>query len=88
MAGEIALDYCMREAGGFEGIGLTLRILARLENFSADAGANLSRRTMLGVLKYPVAFGHIANPALAPWPLEAEERILERSSCLTGLMPL
>lgn len=56
----------MRGAGGFEGNGQTLRILARLENFSAGAGANLSRRTMLGVLKYPVAFGRIANPALAP----------------------
>lgn len=64
--GEIALNYCMREAGGFEGNGQTLRILARLENFSAGAGANLSRRTMLGVLKYPVAFGRITNPALVP----------------------
>ena len=64
--GEIALNYCMREAGGFEGNGQTLRILGRLENFSAGAGANLSRRTMLGVLKYPVAFGRIANPALVP----------------------
>ena len=64
--GEIALNYCMRGAGGFEGNGQTLRILARLENFSAGAGANLSRRTMLGVLKYPVAFGRIANPALVP----------------------
>ncbi len=64
--GEIALNYCMRGAGGFEGNGQTLRILARLENFSAGAGANLSRRTMLGVLKYPVAFSRIANPALAP----------------------
>ena len=45
--GEIALNYCMRGAGGFEGNGQTLRILARLENFSAGAGANLSRRTRL-----------------------------------------
>jgi dGTPase len=50
----------------FEGNGQTLRILGRLENFSAGAGANLSRRTMLGVLKYPVAFDRIANPALVP----------------------
>mgnify|MGYP001166026665 FL=1 len=64
--GEIALNYCMRGAGGFEGNGQTLRILARLENFSAGAGANLSRRTMLGVLKYPVAFSRIANPGVAP----------------------
>lgn len=51
--GEVALNYCRREAGGFEGNGQTLRLLARLESFSAKAGANLSRRAMLGVLKYP-----------------------------------
>ena len=41
---------------GFEGNGQTLRILARLEDFSEDAGANLTRRSLLGVLKYPVAY--------------------------------
>ncbi|KKW89740.1 anti-phage deoxyguanosine triphosphatase [Sphingobium chungbukense] len=64
--GEIALNYCMRQKGGFEGNGQTLRILARLENFSAQAGANLSRRTMLGVLKYPVAYSRVAHPELVP----------------------
>ena len=43
--GEVALNYCMRDAEGFEGNGQTLRLLARLENFSAAAGANLSRRS-------------------------------------------
>ncbi|RVU04728.1 deoxyguanosinetriphosphate triphosphohydrolase family protein [Novosphingobium umbonatum] len=64
--GEVALNYCMRDAGGFEGNGQTLRILARLESFSQSAGANLSRRMMLGVLKYPVAFSAVANPDLRP----------------------
>ena len=32
--GEIALNYCMRDAGGFEGNGQTLRILSRLEDLS------------------------------------------------------
>jgi dGTPase len=54
--GEVALNYCMRGAGGFEGNGQTLRILTRLEEFSKDAGANLSRRTLLGTLKYPIAY--------------------------------
>lgn len=54
--GEVALNYCMRKAGGFEGNGQTLRILARLERFSTNAGANLTRRTLLGVLKYPAPF--------------------------------
>lgn len=73
--GEIALNYCMRDAGGFEGNGQTLRILARLEDFSAGAGANLSRRTMLGVLKYPVAYDRIANPAIVPALLSAPTTI-------------
>ncbi|NBC37438.1 dNTP triphosphohydrolase [Novosphingobium sp. FSY-8] len=64
--GEIALNYCMRDHDGFEGNGQTLRILARLEKFSARAGANLARRTMLGVLKYPAAYGAVRNPAITP----------------------
>jgi dGTPase len=44
--GEVALNYCMRDAGGFEGNGQTLRILARLEKFSKDAGSNLTRRSL------------------------------------------
>lgn len=62
--GEVALNYCMRDAGGFEGNGQTLRLLARLENFSAGAGANLSRRSMLGVLKYPAPLSELANSAI------------------------
>lgn len=64
--GEIALNYCMRDAGGFEGNGQTLRILGRLENFSEGAGSNLSRRTMLGVLKYPAPWSRVRNPAIVP----------------------
>jgi len=64
--GEVALNYCMREEGGFEGNGQTVRILARLETFSQGAGANLARRSLLGVLKYPVAFSDVRNPAIAP----------------------
>jgi dGTPase len=62
--GEVALNYCMRDHGGFEGNGQTLRILSRLENFSQSAGANLSRRTLLGILKYPASFSTTNN--LAP----------------------
>ena len=59
--GEVALNYCMRSNGGFEGNGQTLRILTRLEKFSAGAGANLTRRTLLGVLKYPVGYSVVVN---------------------------
>jgi dGTPase len=69
--GEVALNYCMRDfdgkkRGGFEGNGQTLRILSRLENFSKAAGANLSRRSLLGVLKYPVAYSSARNVGLVP----------------------
>ena len=64
--GEVALNYCMRDTGGFEGNGQTLRLLARLESFSAGAGANLCRRSLLGVLKYPAALSRLAHPDLRP----------------------
>lgn len=64
--GEVALNYCMRKNGGFEGNGQTLRILSRLEQFSKNNGSNLTRRTLLGVLKYPVAFSTAKNWTLKP----------------------
>lgn len=64
--GEVALNYCMSKDAGFEGNGQTLRILARLEDFSDNAGANLTRRTLLGILKYPVPFHEARNPELEP----------------------
>jgi dGTPase len=51
--GEVALHYMMRDHGGFEGNGQTFRIVARLEPFSEHHGMNLSRRTLLGLMKYP-----------------------------------
>jgi dGTPase len=73
--GEVALNYCMRSHGGFEGNGQTLRILSRLENFSQGAGANLTKRTLLGVLKYPASFGHVRNPSIEPALLEGTSAI-------------
>jgi dGTPase len=51
--GEIALNYMMTAHGGFEGNGQTLRILAVLEPYTENFGMNLTRRTLLGLLKYP-----------------------------------
>jgi len=51
--GEVAMNTMMREHGGFEANGQTLRILARLGEYSPDAGLDLTRRTMLGTIKYP-----------------------------------
>ena len=64
--GEVALNYCMHGSGGFEGNGQTLRILSKLENFSENEGSNLTRRTMLAVLKYPIPYSKAANPVMVP----------------------
>ena len=57
--GEMALNYMMRCYGGFEGNAQTLRILARLGEYTEAHGINLSRRATLGVLKYPVIYDDI-----------------------------
>ncbi|MGX9461880.1 anti-phage deoxyguanosine triphosphatase [Shewanella sp. A14] len=51
--GEVALNYMMRHHGGFEGNGQTFRILTRLEPYTPSWGMNLTRRTLLGIMKYP-----------------------------------
>ena len=61
--GEIALNWGMRDAGGFEGNGHTLRLLARLEPHSGAFGLDLARRTLLGVLKYPAPYSQVVGRA-------------------------
>lgn len=65
--GETALNYKMLNHGGFEGNGQTLRIVAKLEPYTQQHGMDLSRRTLLGLLKYPVLQ---PNLSLAPLPLQ------------------
>lgn len=83
--GETALNYKMLLHGGFEGNGQTLRIVAKLEPYTPQHGMDLCRRTLLGLLKYPVlqpvqladAVPHSVNPLnLTPWkPAKAIFRI-------------
>lgn len=68
--GEVALNYCMRENGGFEGNGQTLRILSKLEKFSQKNGADLTRESLLGVLKYPASYETVKNPNITPKMIE------------------
>lgn len=56
--GERTLNYFMHKHGGFEGNGQTLRILTKLGEFSKNDGYNLTRRSLLGVIKYPVTFSN------------------------------
>lgn len=47
---------------GFEGNGQTLRLLTRLEAHTPGFGLDLTRRALLGVLKYPAPYSQVAKP--------------------------
>lgn len=52
--GEIALNYMMKSSGGFEANGQTFRIASKLEPYTPSYGMDLTRRTLLGLIKYPL----------------------------------
>ena len=60
-AGEEALNECMEKFGGFEGNAQTLHILSSGTEHSKYSGFNLMRRTLLGVVKYPVTYSTLNN---------------------------
>ncbi|MBA2656346.1 MAG: deoxyguanosinetriphosphate triphosphohydrolase family protein [Tatlockia sp.] len=60
--GEVALNYMMRNHGGFEGNGQTLRLLTKVENSYGHFGLDLTRRSLLGILKYPVCRSKVIAP--------------------------
>lgn len=64
--GEVALNYMMRDYGGFEGNGQTLRLLTKVENSYGAFGLDLTRRALLGILKYPVSRSCVAGPKRPP----------------------
>ncbi len=57
--GEVALNFMMRDHGGFEGNGQTLRLLTKVENSYGEFGLDLTRRVLLGILKYPVKYSDV-----------------------------
>lgn len=59
--GEVALNYSMIDSGGFEGNGQTLRIVSRLAEYSPNHGMDLTRRTLLGLVKYPAPYSRVKN---------------------------
>ncbi|KID57558.1 deoxyguanosinetriphosphate triphosphohydrolase [Pseudoalteromonas luteoviolacea] len=71
--GEIALNYLMRDYGGFEGNAQTLRIVTKLEPYSNGYGMNLTRRTLLGFIKYPA---HISALQLKPQSINSHQRFI------------
>jgi dGTPase len=64
--GEVALNYMMHRHGGFEGNGQTLRLLTKLENSYGDFGLDLTRRALLGILKYPVSHERLLASVMPP----------------------
>ncbi|MDI9817572.1 MULTISPECIES: anti-phage deoxyguanosine triphosphatase [unclassified Legionella] len=67
--GEVALNYMMRHHGGFEGNGQTLRLLTKVENSYGMHGLDLTRRSLLGILKYPVNRNKVIATALPEAPV-------------------
>ncbi|MFP1754887.1 anti-phage deoxyguanosine triphosphatase [Lonsdalea quercina] len=59
--GEVALNFSMIESGGFEGNGQTLRIVSSLAEYSPNHGMDLTRRTLLGLVKYPAPYSTVKN---------------------------
>ena len=59
--GEVALNYSMLDFGGFEGNGQTLRIASKLGEYSPEHGMDLTRRTQLGLIKYPSSYSELTN---------------------------
>ncbi len=64
--GEVALNYMMRDYGGFEGNAQTLRLLTKVENSYGAYGLDLTRRALLGILKYPVKHSSVAATKQPP----------------------
>ncbi len=79
--GEIALNRCMLPYGGFEGNGQTLRILTKLEPYHQEYGMNLTRRAILGVIKYPAPYGEIVDWSVYP---DGEPEALKESEKSKG----
>ncbi|AWY02481.1 dGTPase [Marinomonas primoryensis] len=59
--GEVALNYMMQSNGGFEGNAQSLRILGKRGSYSPTYGMDVTRRTLLGVLKYPVLHANVVG---------------------------
>ncbi|MCI5041240.1 MAG: dGTPase [Donghicola eburneus] len=64
--GEVALNRCMLPYGGFEGNGQTLRIVTKLDKYAEGHGMNLTRRAVLGVIKYPAPFSGVVDWTIVP----------------------
>ncbi|MGR3807900.1 anti-phage deoxyguanosine triphosphatase [Pasteurella testudinis] len=84
--GEVALNYMMAQAGGFEGNAQTFRLITKLEPYTEKAGMNLTRRAILGVVKYPTILDQ-ASPQYTkcqPQPHLSDPRYISMRSWKPG----
>jgi dGTPase len=81
--GEVALNYCMINDGGFEGNGQTLRIVSKLAEYTPENGMNLTRRTLLGLIKYPIPYSKFN----LPYPEKKQDQNLNIPLQLTDYYP-
>jgi dGTPase len=81
--GERALHSQMKGYGGFEGNAQTIRILTHLEKYYRGEGIRATRRLILGVLKYPVAYGEYGQSAVESKPpkcfYDEDKPLIERA---------
>ena len=73
--GEVALNYMMRNHGGFEANAQSLRLITKIEESYGEYGLDLTRRTLLGILKYPVARSKVVARVLPEAPKNANKNI-------------
>lgn len=71
--GEGALNALMADFGGFESNAQTLRLITHLEMAYEPYGLDLTRRTLLGILKYPIPRANLVSSAANMMALENRE---------------
>ena len=69
--------------GGFEGNGQTLRIVSKLAEYTPENGMNLTRRTLLGLIKYPIPYSKFN----LPYPEKKKDQHLNIPLQLTDYYP-
>lgn len=72
--GEAALNALMSNYGGFESNAQTLHLVSSLETAYEPFGLDLSRRTLLGILKYPMAYRRAGLESIKHDLLDASDR--------------
>jgi len=71
--GEAALNYALQDHGGFESNGQSLRLITKVEPSYAPFGLDLTKRVLLGIIKYPQSYSKLHK--YQPYPKKNKYRI-------------